>query len=302
MVWRRRLGRAAWRQTNLGAAVHSLFRFYPAYPNGYLRHFLRSYWPCKAQALARLRKEDFGGQILRAGRRDVGFMPAASNQSARRGDWYGWHRLRGDAALCDACGLWHLAPYPKLLAMLRNPIDRLETSYWVHPHYGIRYGKSDDGLFAYATEQIKGWNACAKSHGERRCAFLFEMLNKTEADVFFHCDQLIRGIYWPFIAEWLAAFGKQFLIIRAEDLLSADGTTAANARQAVWAHLGVGLPSGGYQIETRSYAEVHTAGLKGEEPMSARTRSVLGGFYSPHNAKLAAMLREKTQPDWADWS
>ena len=28
------------------------------------------------------------------------------------------------------------------------------------------------------------------------------MLERRNADVFFHADQLIRGIYEPFIAEW----------------------------------------------------------------------------------------------------
>ena len=53
----------------------------------------------------------------------------------------------------------------------------------------------------------------------RRCAFLFEYLGEAESDVFFHCDQIIRGLYEPFVRDWVGAFGNRSLAIRAEDLL-----------------------------------------------------------------------------------
>jgi len=53
----------------------------------------------------------------------------------------------------------------------------------------------------------------------RRCAFLFEYLGEAESAVFFHCDQIIRGLYEPFVRDWLGAFGNRSLAIRAEDLL-----------------------------------------------------------------------------------
>lgn len=79
---------------------------------------------------------------------------------------------------------------PRLIALLRNPIDRLETSYWAHPHYARRFGDSPAGLHAYAQEMISGFSACERVHGTRRCAFLFEMLSPEYGEVFFHADQV----------------------------------------------------------------------------------------------------------------
>ena len=40
-----------------------------------------------------------------------------------------------------------------MLLVLRNPIDRLETSFWAHPQYPKRYGASSEGVHAYVVEQ-----------------------------------------------------------------------------------------------------------------------------------------------------
>ena len=68
-------------------------------------------------------------------------------------------------------------------------------------------------------EQASAFDGCERRHGVRRCAFLFEYLGEAESDVFFHCDQIIRGLYEPFVRDWVGAFGNRSLAIRAEDLL-----------------------------------------------------------------------------------
>ena len=35
-----------------------------------------------------------------------------------------------------------------------------------------------------------------------RCAYLYELLDKEYSDVFFHADQIIRGLYEPFVVRW----------------------------------------------------------------------------------------------------
>jgi hypothetical protein len=142
-----------------------------------------------------------------------------------------------------------------------------------HGEWHCRYGTTADGFDTFVSESIAGFEACEATHGTRRCAFLFEMLEKRFADVcthgshsahsptatvtlrsdpdgatahtpprsqrprltsrpnpawrpgptahrprghcvaccllwqvFFHCDQLIRSVYHPFVAEWTAAF------------------------------------------------------------------------------------------------
>ena len=41
----------------------------------------------------------------------------------------------------------------KVVSALRHPVDRLETSFWVHVHYPKKYGASPAGLHAYVAEQ-----------------------------------------------------------------------------------------------------------------------------------------------------
>ena len=42
-----------------------------------------------------------------------------------------------------------------MLLVLRNPIDRLETSFWIHTQYPKRYGTSAEGMHAYVVEQAR---------------------------------------------------------------------------------------------------------------------------------------------------
>ena len=153
-----------------------LLSFYPSFPSGYLNAFLNAYWPCKAAEVAALKA---------AGRGEGEYYDGAM-----------WSRCRPRAlAAHDLAvgtgGLGHeLTPpfvmrsvygnrtAPRVVALLRSPIDRLETSFWAHPHYPKKYGSSADGLHAYAAEQTGAFAACETKHSARRCAFLFEMLEK----------------------------------------------------------------------------------------------------------------------------
>ena len=153
-----------------------LLSFYPSFPSGYLNAFLNAYWPCKAAEVAALKA---------AGRGEGEYYDGAM-----------WSRCRPRAlAAHDLAvgtgGLGHeLTPpfvmrsvygnrtAPRVVALLRSPIDRLETSFWAHPHYPKKYGNDADGLHAYAAEQTGAFAACETKHSARRCAFLFEMLEK----------------------------------------------------------------------------------------------------------------------------
>ena len=59
---------------------------------------------------------------------------------------------------------------------------------------------------------------------------IIEQLGPQPNDVFFHCDQLIRGMYSPFVAEWLKAMPGQLLVLRAEDLFDAAARPAVLRR------------------------------------------------------------------------
>ena len=163
----------------------------------------------------------------------------------------------------------------------------MDRDAWPQP---AKYGRSADGLHAYADEQLGWWRRCEAAHGTRRCAFLFENLDKELKGSFFACDQLIRGIYHPFVAEWHAAFGGgvQLLVLRADELL--DRATAARAR--VLRFLDLPNPQTLTPPLSTSYARLHAASLRSYRavPMHNHTRRLLDSFYAPYTARVATLL------------
>ena len=193
----------------------------------------------------------------------------------------------------------------KIVLTLRNPVDRLETAFWFHKQFWSAKSPTSAGMHAYAVEQVEAFHKCATAHGTRRCAFLFERLGAEQATVFWHCNHLIRGLYWPFVAEWAAAFGdgRGMHVLRVEDLLDEPQLTGRKLSDFL------GLAASAVPLPTlRSYASAHAASLNVSccgggrgppEPMLVATRELLRNFYSPFNVQLARLLREPAFERWA---
>ena len=192
----------------------------------------------------------------------------------------------------------------RIITALRSPVDRIETAFWFHKQFWGAKGATARGLNDYAIEQVREFNKCQEAHGVRRCAFLFERLGRSQAGAFWHCNQIIRGLYEPFVAEWRAAFPHELLVVRVEDLF--DRFEATGAR--VQSFLGLSHASRFAPLPVMSYVARHVASLNVSccgggrgppEPMLAETRTLLMDFYRPFNAKLGQMLSE---PAFAEWS
>ena len=193
----------------------------------------------------------------------------------------------------------------RLIATLRSPVDRLETAFWFHKQFWAAKGPSAAGLHAYATEQVREFGKCALEFSARRCAFLFERLGPQQASAFWHCNQIIRGLYQPFVAEWRAAFPSddELLVLRVEELLDRP----ARAYAAMQRFLGLAAPSAYEPPAAQSYLRRHLASLNSSccgggrgppEPMRDETRELLEGFYAPHNEALAELLRDPSVARW----
>lgn len=200
----------------------------------------------------------------------------------------------------------------KIVAVVRNPVDRLESAFWLHDHYPGRYGKSAEGLHLYAKEQTEAFSSCEQtqasagfegSSATRRCAHLFELLGKKEAEVFYHADQVIRSLYEPFLRDWHGAFGERLLVLRAEDLLDDSAGffhTRTDTRKRALHFMGLeGLAAASLQysnFKVGSYKELH-AGTRVAAPPEAEmldsTRKMLVDFFAPHNARLAELLKDE---------
>ena len=261
--------------------------WYPNLAGRYAKQWEQSYWPCKAETIR--------GRGARAYHRELM-----------------WSKCRPEAMMAHDVahgtgGPGHEATPPfvlrslypptavdrvRVVAVLRHPTDRLETSFWLHPHYGQRYGRSADGLHAYAAQHTAAFATCEAKINARRCAFFFENLDRANnKGTFFACDQVIRGIYWPFVAEWFAAFGEAgLLVLRAEALLDSPG----EERLRVLSFLGLppSPPPGSAIATPPSYAVMHAASLRSydAEPMHDRTRLLLDSFYAPHTRRLLQLL------------
>ena len=284
--------------------------FYPGFANRFHKFWEVAYWPCKASCMhnktcARHYFEPTG-QMWPCKAKALAFHDRATHLSA----------TAAEPALNVTPPYLMRAFYGarvRLVAILRNPTDRLRHAYYAHPHYARKYGSGGEGLSAYVAEQTSGWQACEATYGARRCAVFFEQLGPQPNDVFFHCDQIIRGIYSPFVSDWLSAFPEEnLMLIRAEDFLSAPSVTL----RRVWRHIGVrplrwaeDEASGGGATTTadaaaaidpqprgmrrawarlpRSYREWTQA--KG--PMPAEAAKRLNALYAPYNRALRDLLQ-----------
>ena len=173
-------------------------------------------------------------------------------------------------------------------------------------HYPRHYGQTPAGLHAYVKEQTGAFEACVRAHDARRCAYLYELLDKTYGDVFFHCDQIIRGLYEPFVRDWHAAFGAEgLLVLKVEDLLDAPQPT----RRKLLSFLGLpgaSAPAAGAEALDRlpatGYRALHAHSLRdarAQGPMRNDTRALAEAFYRPHNLALAALLGWPKASAWA---
>jgi hypothetical protein len=194
----------------------------------------------------------------------------------------------------------------RIVAALRSPVDRIETAFWFHKQFWAPKGASAAGLHAFAVEQVEEFTRCQLAHSTRRCAFLFERLGTAQAHAFWHCNQIIRGLYAPFVAEWRAAFGDALLVVRVEDVLDRPAATSARLER----FLGLGArtaPARPAWHPAASYVRTHVASLNVSccgggrgppEPMLEATRALLLRFYQPFNTQLAALLSDTSFKSW----
>lgn len=84
---------------------------------------------------------------------------------------------------------------PKLLVMLRLPWRRMHASYFNYVHYGKHYGASAEGETAWAKEAVSAFRRCEGNFTTDACALSFESLTRENEETFYHCDQLIKGMY-----------------------------------------------------------------------------------------------------------
>jgi hypothetical protein len=178
---------------------------------------------------------------------------------------------------------------PRVVLMLRDPTWRLWIAFHTYGQYPARYGRGAAGFAGYFGNQSLAFARCETAHGRRRCALRFEAHGPAEADVYYHCDQLAKGMYAAFVPEWRAALpADRLLILRAEEVAAAPG----RALRRVGALLGLRRFSDEEMRAAEAVRSTDEAGRvqaeHGPPPAAAATR--VRRFYGPWNRALAAML------------
>jgi hypothetical protein len=183
---------------------------------------------------------------------------------------YGQARITGEASPyyifhpLVARRIAAVAPQAKLIALLRNPVNRAYSHYQHEVRLGFERLPFDQAL---AQEQ-------ARLRGEAE---------RMQADAGYqsfthaHYGYLTRGIYVDQLKRWRDLFpDRQLLILRSEDLYRDTPETIGRVLEFL------GLPDRGareYRKKTSAYPK-----------MDAATRSRLIRFFEPHNQRLADEL------------
>ena len=149
---------------------NKLLSWYPAFAGRYTSAWGKAYGPCKEAEIAKNPKADYYAtsmwQVCR---------PAAlAAHDAAVGTGGAGFEATPPLVMRALYGASRI----KLISALRNPVDRIEESFWAHRHYPSHYGTSPAGLHKYAQEQTAAFLECQAKHDARRCAFLFELLDQ----------------------------------------------------------------------------------------------------------------------------
>jgi len=164
--------------------------------------------------------------------------------------------------------VFDLIPNVKLIAVLRNPIDRAFSHY----NHNVRNGNEsltfEDAIFQ-RDKQL------TKEHQN--------LLNEKECDIVFYerYNYLNLGKYAEQLSEWFKFFPKdQFFICKTEDLSS-------KTLMQVYDFLGLSKHDPGKidSLNTGKY-----------ESMEKSTREELKKYFAPHNSKLSSLLN--IEIDW----
>ena len=190
---------------------------------------------------------------------------------------------------------------PALIVLLRLPWARMHAAFYNYVQYGKRYGASVQGESAWAAEAVAAFRRCEANFTTDDCARRFESLSRDNEEVFYHCDQLIKGMYASFLPAWRREHQK-ILFLRSEDYFAAVKPTLLRTMKFI------GLPPP--QTEQawapllnarRTLHGQRPAG--GAPPMAKPTIEMLREFYKPSMERLVSMLADVPDAEaWRSWA
>jgi hypothetical protein len=191
-------------------------------------------------------------------------------------DWYRAHfPLQGEARIVIEASHSYLVhpraparlhaalPQVKLIALLRNPVDRAYSQHQMNVRKDIEPLSFEDAIAA-EPERLRGTSD--RSDGDWRTASYFSYLG--------------RGLYAEQLQRWLALFPREhLLILKSEDFF--HDPEAGVQRTLAFLDLPPWRPT--------TY-KVHNPG--DYDDMRPETRARLSAYFAPHNRQLFELLGE----------
>ncbi len=158
------------------------------------------------------------------------------------------------------------APAVRLIALLRDPVDRAVSHHWDRTRAGIETLSLDDAIAA-ESERLAGMHE-AMVRGDVAASENYE-----------HFSYVTRGLYAGQLREWLAHFpGSQLLVLRSEDLFQRP--------QSVLDRVLEYLELAPFQPE--EFGKHHARADR--PPLDAAIRERLAPRFEAANAELAELL------------
>ncbi len=182
---------------------------------------------------------------------------------------------------------------PSLIVLLRQPWHRMHAAYYKYVHYARKYGNHAAGEVQWAAESISAFRRCEANFTTAACALSFESLTRDNEEVFYHCDQLIKGMYIIFLQRWRREF-RRLLLLRSEDYYAEPlGPLTAALR-----FLGLSVPSTNAEWHPLLEPTVQLAGSRppgGLPPLPAAMETALRNFYAPRYCGATQTYARSTQ-------
>lgn len=163
---------------------------------------------------------------------------------------------------------WQIIPGAKLIALLRNPVDRAYSHFQAMVKAGVERLSFEEAIEAEP----------------ERLRTELERIRRDEQYYSLTCDNycyLSRGLYRDQLDAWMVFFPKeQLLILQSEELFADPPGVLARVFEFL------GAP----RYDRPSYEKYDPYGLGGYAEMNPATRKRILEYFAPHNRRLDELL------------
>jgi hypothetical protein len=175
--------------------------------------------------------------------------------------------------------IFSLLPKIKLVALLRNPVDRAISHYQLNVSIGVEKLSFEDAVKNESKRILPSLKILEKDKpkGENSLSYFFRMLS-FQPENYFKFSYLNSGCYYDHLKNWYDIFPQdQILVIKSEDFFENPNKIFQKIQRFL------DLPIVEFQKYWRAYEIKHPH-------VSNNIRNYLKNYYESHNSKLYKFL------------